>query len=300
MSDKNPYEDRGLNAGSVLNQLEAIDADREVKQEMRRMSRRSFIWAGIAAVGVYEFVGWLASRHEDLGTPWPFRRALDANEDLAMDYFGPKRLAPTFSKSDLTLEDVDGQVGIRSNGAYGIDDDPDFDPKAWTLTVNNVFGKDKPVQLTMEDLKKLPSTTQITEMFCIEGWSIKVEWKGIRFVDFAEKYPPNPRVFEKADGSDKPAVRSKPQNLVRFVSMKTPNEAYYVGLDMASALHPQTLLCYEMNGAPLTDDHGAPLRLAIPVKYGVKNLKRIGSITYTDEKPADYWAEQGYDWYAGM
>jgi DMSO/TMAO reductase YedYZ molybdopterin-dependent catalytic subunit len=69
---------------------------------------------------------------------------------------------------------------------------------------------------------------------------------------------------------------------------------------MASALHPQTLLCYEMGGRPLTPEHGAPLRLVIPVKYGIKNLKQIGTIQFTDVRPADYWAQQGYDWYAGL
>ena len=68
---------------------------------------------------------------------------------------------------------------------------------------------------------------------------------------------------------------------------------------MASALHPQTLLCYEMDGQPLTPEHGAPIRLVIPVKYGFKSIKRIGTIRFTDRRPADYWAEQGYDWYAG-
>jgi DMSO/TMAO reductase YedYZ molybdopterin-dependent catalytic subunit len=82
--------------------------------------------------------------------------------------------------------------------------------------------------------------------------------------------------------------------------MKTPDQAYFVGLDSASALHPQTLLCYEMNGADLTGAHGAPLRLVIPVKYGIKNIKRIGEITYTNERPEDYWANEGYDWYAGL
>jgi len=258
----------------------------DVRLEMRRMSRRSFVWAGIAALGAYGGVRWLASRQEDLGTPWPFRRALDANEGLAMDYFGPQRLAPTFSKSAITE--------LRLNEIIGMEEE-DYDPSQWTLTVNNVYGKDEPVQLTLEDIKKLPVTTQITEMCCIEGWSIIVEWKGVRMIDFAEKYPPAPR-----SGEDPPDVHKKPENLVRFVSMLTPNEGYYVGLDMASALHPQTLLCYEMNGEPLSLEHGAPLRLAIPVKYGVKNLKRIGVITYTDTKPADYWAEQGYDWYAGL
>lgn len=83
------------------------------------------------------------------------------------------------------------------------------------------------------------------------------------------------------------------------MSLETPDGGYYVGLDMESALHPQTLLCYEMNGQPLSLEHGAPLRLVIPVKYGIKNIKRIGTIRYTDTRPADYWAERGYDWYAG-
>ena len=68
---------------------------------------------------------------------------------------------------------------------------------------------------------------------------------------------------------------------------------------MKSALHPQTLLAYEQNGKPLAEEHGAPLRLVIPVKYGIKNIKRIGKIEYTNERPADYWAEEGYDWFAG-
>ena len=79
----------------------------------------------------------------------------------------------------------------------------------------------------------------------------------------------------------------------------TPDEEYYVGLDMHSAIHPQTLLCYEINGQPLSLAHGAPLRLVTPLKYGIKHLKRIGTIAFADQRPADYWAEQGYDWDAG-
>jgi DMSO/TMAO reductase YedYZ molybdopterin-dependent catalytic subunit len=82
--------------------------------------------------------------------------------------------------------------------------------------------------------------------------------------------------------------------------MVTPDKEYYVGLDMPGAMHPQTLLAWEMGGAPLEPDHGAPLRLSMPVKYGIKNIKRIGRIEFTDKRPADYWAEQGYDWFAGL
>ncbi len=106
----------------------------------------------------------------------------------------------------------------------------------------------------------------ITRFCCIEGWSVVTSWGGARFSDFTRKfYPPgNP--------------------LPHYVYMSTPDEDYYVGLDMKSAMHPQTLLAYEHNGKPLTEDHGAPLRLVIPVKYGVKNIKRIGSIQYTNSK----------------
>jgi DMSO/TMAO reductase YedYZ molybdopterin-dependent catalytic subunit len=72
-----------------------------------------------------------------------------------------------------------------------------------------------------------------------------------------------------------------------------------VGLDIHSAIHPQTLLCYEINGEPLSLAHGAPLRLVTPLKYGIKHLKRIGTISFADERPADYWAELGYDWDSG-
>ena len=90
-----------------------------------------------------------------------------------------------------------------------------------------------------------------------------------------------------------------PNDLALYVGMRTPDEQYYVGLDMPSALHPQTLLCYEMNGQPLTAGHGAPLRLVTPLKYGIKHLKRIGTISFADTRPKDYWAELGYDWDAG-
>jgi DMSO/TMAO reductase YedYZ molybdopterin-dependent catalytic subunit len=122
----------------------------------------------------------------------------------------------------------------------------------------------------------------ITQFCCIEGWNNVVHWAGARFSDFTKKYFP--------PGATVP----------KYVYMATPDEEYYVGLDMKSALHPQTLLAYEQNGEALRNEHGAPLRLAIPTKYGIKNIKRIGLIRYTNERPADYWYEEGYDWFAGL
>jgi DMSO/TMAO reductase YedYZ molybdopterin-dependent catalytic subunit len=142
---------------------------------------------------------------------------------------------------------------------------------------------ERAVSLTLDAIKALPRVEMVTELKCIEGWSVVVQWAGARFADFVAKYPPQTE-------SGRPP---------EYVSLLTPDGKYFVGLDMASAMHPQTLLCYEMNGAPLAQEHGAPLRLVTPVKYGIKHIKRIGVIRFTNERPIDYWAQRGYDWYAG-
>ena len=134
--------------------------------------------------------------------------------------------------------------------------------------------------MPLAEIKSLPHTEQVNELKCVEGWSQIVHWGGARFADLAKKYPP-------------PAG-------TQYVAMETPDGEYYVGLDLESALQPQTLLVYEMTGAPVTEEHGAPLRLCIPTKYGIKNIKQIGKIRYTNERPKDYWTERGYDFYAGL
>jgi hypothetical protein len=235
-------------------------ADREIS----RKTRRSLLVGGVATLAGLGGWEWLRSRREDGGIAWPLRLALGANEELSRDYFRDTRLARTFGPADVEEP--------RQNGELGLEDD--VDPN-WKLTVDGL-------SLTMDDIRALPKVEMITQLNCIEGWSRVLKWGGVRFRDFAGKY----------------ATRSLDPD--SYVALETPDRKYYVGLDMASALHPQTLLCYEMNGAPLPDEHGAPLRLVIPIKYGIKNLKRIGRIAFTKTRPPDFWAERGYDWYAGF
>jgi DMSO/TMAO reductase YedYZ molybdopterin-dependent catalytic subunit len=160
---------------------------------------------------------------------------------------------------------------------------PVIDLDVWRLRLDGAANGSR--TLALSELKALPTVSETTELKCIEGWSAIVSWTGTRFADFAQRYPPPP-------GSRYVAMVSDPEGY--------PDERYYVGLDMESALHPQTLLAWEMNGKPLTAEHGAPLRLVIPVKYGIKNIKLITHIAYSPTRPADYWAERGYDWYAGL
>jgi hypothetical protein len=139
--------------------------------------------------------------------------------------------------------------------------------------------------LTMDDILKFPKHEMVTQFKCIEGWSQFAHWKGVRLSDLIAAYPP---------------ARGTNGRLPRYVYMETPNGDYYVGYDMHACLHPQTLLVTELGGTPLTQYHGAPLRLHTPAKYGYKQIKRIGLIAYTDIKPDDYWTKLGYDWYAGL
>jgi hypothetical protein len=149
------------------------------------------------------------------------------------------------------------------------------------------------VLLTMAEIRRLPKIEMVTEFKCIEGWSEIVHWSGARLSDFLVAYPPPTR----SDNSFNPQER--PDDIPQYVGFETPDGEYYVGIEREVALHPQTLLAYEINNRPLTPDHGAPLRLVTPLKYGIKQLKQIGRITYSDSRPRDYWYEQGYDYYAG-
>ncbi len=139
--------------------------------------------------------------------------------------------------------------------------------------------------LTMDDVTKLQFHEFTTEFKCIEGWSEIVHWGGFRLADFIEAFPP---------------ARNEKGDLPKYVYMETPNGDYYTGYNLQACMHPQSLLCTQMAGKPLTQMHGAPVRLHMPIKYGYKQIKRIGLIAYTDDKPDDYWTKLGYDWYAGL
>jgi DMSO/TMAO reductase YedYZ molybdopterin-dependent catalytic subunit len=249
---------------------EIVLSDDESKRRLRQKTRRDFLIGGVAAVGAIGGYEWMRSTKRDAGLQWPERRVLDFNEKLARAYLSDSHLMPTYSRDEVGW--------LKPNGDIGLDDDIDNDN--WRIKVSNQGAPD--LNLLLNDIKALPKAEMITKFCCIEGWSTITSWGGARFSDFTRKYFRPDR------------------KLTNFVSLATPGEDYYVGLDMKSAMHPQTLLAYEHNGRPLADEHGAPLRLVIPVKYGIKSIKRVGLIEYTNDRPADYWAEQGYDWFAGL
>jgi DMSO/TMAO reductase YedYZ molybdopterin-dependent catalytic subunit len=182
------------------------------------------------------------------------------------------------------------------NGREGLPPQLDATPSEaeraeWRIEVNSPSGR---AELSLARLGELPRVEMTAQLRCIEGWSTIVHWGGVRLLDALAAT----RIATRSGRGPDPD--SAPDDLFQFVGLATPDGGYHVGLDVESALHPQTLLVDTMNGRPLTVGHGGPIRLVIPVKYGVKNIKRVGSIALSDTRPSDYWAQRGYDWYAGL
>lgn len=240
-------------------------------EEYSRRSRRSLLTGGLAMFAAYQGWNWIQNSPEDLNIPQPLRDVHEANEALWRTLYRDDKLSPTFDRSESSM--------IRVNGRRGLDEEINLD--TWTMSVRNEG--DEIASYDMGVVEGLEKHEMTIEHFCVEGWSHIVTWGGVRFSDFVAAN--HPEVME---------------NPTEFVSLETPDRGFYVGLEWDAMMHPQTLLAFEVQGEPLDQEHGAPLRLVTPLKYGIKQLKRIGVIEFTDTQPADFWGERGYDWYSGL
>jgi DMSO/TMAO reductase YedYZ molybdopterin-dependent catalytic subunit len=193
--------------------------------------------------------------------------------DWASDLlFRRRHLAPTFSDAEVAPFD---KFPIND---YDVDD-PGVDFDQWSLTVAGAV--QKAGEYRLPQIQSLPKITQNTRHVCVEGWDVIGNFGGARLADFLNMI-----------GADTTA---------RFVTVECADD-YYESLDMATALHPQTLLCYEMYGRPLTREHGAPLRLQIPTKIGYKQAKYLTDLTVTNvlNGRVGYWEDQGYSEFYGL
>ena len=247
---------------------------------IKRRTQRALAWALVYVVGVVGAFYYVYTAQQSNGVSWPLRRVLEVNGFIAASTSSNARLAEVLPSSAAAKNP-------RFNGTVGLSDN--FDAAAWRL---NVVGGRSSDPLTLEQIKAIPAIEYTTKFKCIEGWTQYLQAKGCRLSDFLERY--GPTLPSGTTWSEKDLDK-----LPKWVGLRTPDGEYYVGIDMKSALHPQTILCWEEDGKPLPMGEGAPLRLVIPIKYGIKHLKRIGTLTLTDERPPDYWYEQGYDYFAG-
>jgi len=180
-------------------------------------------------------------------------------------------LAPTFADSALT------QFEKFPINDYDVDD-PGVILENWTLKVSGEV--QKPGEYKLEQIQELPRVRQNTRHVCVEGWDVIGRFGGARLSDFLTMI-----------GADTSA---------QFITVGCADD-YYESLDMATALHRQTLLCYEMYDQPLTREHGAPLRLNIPTKIGYKQAKYLTNLRVTNVlDKVGYWEDQGYSEFYGL
>ena len=151
-------------------------------------------------------------------------------------------------------------------------------PSAWRLKVGGLVRQ--PLSLSVADLQGLPRTTYTVKHHCVEGWSAIATWHGVAVSVVAERAGLLPQA--------------------RYVRFDSFDSGYSNGWDLASAMHPQTILAYGMNDNILTPSHGAPLRLYSPTKLGYKLTKYLVSMTFTAERPGGFWEDQGYPWFGGV
>lgn len=159
----------------------------------------------------------------------------------------------------------------------------------WELHVGGLVKS--PRTFFLEDLKALPARTQITRHDCVEGWSAIAKWKGVPVGEIMKAVQPRPTA-----------------RYVVFHCMDTDTDGnyYYESVDLYDALHPQTILAYEMNDRPLPIQHGAPLRLRVETQLGYKMAKYVRQIEFVASfkeigaGKGGYWEDQGYEWYAGI
>ncbi|MGB8698562.1 MAG: molybdopterin-dependent oxidoreductase [Thermosynechococcaceae cyanobacterium] len=156
---------------------------------------------------------------------------------------------------------------------------PQLDPDQFRLVLDGEV--ERPLQLSLKELQNLPSTSMVIRHVCVEGWAAIVQWGGVRLQDLA--------------------ALVRPKAGVRYAYFKSA-DGYYESWDLASVLHPQTLMVYAKNGQPLSVENGAPLRLASPIKLGYKQSKWVTQITFTSQLSAKqgYWEDQGYEWFGGL
>jgi DMSO/TMAO reductase YedYZ molybdopterin-dependent catalytic subunit len=279
----NNKKDRGFFGERPLPKVE-IDP-----QVLRRRNRRDVLLFGAGAVAALAGTGSLLPQNtltrlgvrrdmNSLAKEWFLNSAIRIDDDVAETLYSSRRAVPTYTKSETTP--------LRNN-YNGATPDPGY-IRGWHLTLDGL-SSGVSVALDIRNLvTRFSIHEQITQLVCVEGWSAIAWWAGLRFDDLIRAYPPVSQ-----------AKWVRVESSVNLDAAGNP-DPYYVSIDLATARHPQTLLATHLDGQPLNVEHGAPLRLLVPVKLGLKNVKAITRLTYVAEEPGDYWAKRGYSLYDGI
>jgi DMSO/TMAO reductase YedYZ molybdopterin-dependent catalytic subunit len=236
------------------------------------LSRRDFLRLGaVAAPATLAACGWD-------GGPLiaPRLRAWSRVNDWVGEHvlYSPTRLATQYPVESRTAAAAFPAYSITRNRTRSFP----TAPEGWALEVGGQVRT--PLRLGLADLEALPRLTYTVKHHCVEGWTAIGTWTGVPLTTIAAMAGPT------AEG--------------RFLRFDSFDSKYYNGWDLASAMHPQTILAYGFNDRPLGVERGAPVRLYSPVKLGYKLTKYLTRLTFTRERPGGYWEDQGYPWFGGI
>jgi DMSO/TMAO reductase YedYZ molybdopterin-dependent catalytic subunit len=250
------------------------------------ITRRKLLGTGALGAG-----GLLLSGCDRLNTSPTFRGILDGvgniHQTTQRALLGRSALAREFSEADMSPI-------FRANGSTSVADSVYNQHAAqnfanWSLRVDGLV--QRPLDLTLAALKNMPQRTQITRHDCVEGWSAIGKWQG-----------PQMGAIIAAAG-----LLPSARYLILHCADVYEGKQYYESIDLIDAIHPQTILAWRMNDAPLTVAHGAPIRLRVERQLGYKQAKYIMRIEARDSLAGLYggkggfWEDnRGYQWYAGI
>ncbi len=147
----------------------------------------------------------------------------------------------------------------------------------WKLEVSGLVSN--PLSLTLEDLQRLPQVSRRVNHYCVEGWTAVETWSGCPFSELAK------------------LARVSPE--AHYVDFQSFDDGYHESWDLESAMHPQTVVAYGLDGKMLEPAHGAPARVYSPIKLGYKNTKYLTRIAFMPQMNGGYWSDRGYEWYGG-
>lgn len=240
---------------------------RVLAPRIQGITRRHFLLKGLTLGGLSMLSGCSLSDSQSVETA--LASISRFNDRIQGWLFDPKALAPVYDASMITRP-------FPFNAFYGEHEAPSVEASTYRLEISGLVADKHSWRL--EELHAMAQTDQITRHICVEGWSAIGRWGGVRFSDFLQRV-----------GADTRA---------RFVGFKCADD-YYTSIDMATALHPQTLLALTYDGQTLPRQYGFPMKLRMPTKLGYKNPKHIQAIFVTNTYPGGYWEDQGYNWFGG-
>jgi len=232
------------------------------------IDRRNIIKSGLSLGALSLLTGCDISDNEAVQAM--FARVSRWNNFVQGELFSSAKLAPEYPES-MAVKD------FRYNAWYHADQAPVLNAASYRLELAGLIETKTP--WTVAQLYALPQRTQVTRHVCVEGWSMIGQWTGAPLNELLRRV-----------GADTTA------RYVGFVCA----DGYYESIDMATALHPQTIMAFQLSGQTLPSQYGFPFKIRIPTKLGFKNPKFVTALYVTNRNPGGFWVDRGYNWFSGI